>query len=175
MVTVRVRTGVDIDGCVEVLGRVYGLDGYPVQGTAHAHQFLQDGIQRAWIAEHRDKIIGHVAIGDATNDDAAVALWRGLYPNEPIAVLERLYVDPKHRGSGAATSLIQAAVAWSRQAQLRLVLYALIKDQAAIRLYGRLGWNRFGTVPFIYGDGQKMDAVCFSSPRSVQDGSTDVF
>ncbi|KAK1074059.1 hypothetical protein LTR74_001306 [Friedmanniomyces endolithicus] len=157
---------IDLDSCVEVLCSVYAKDGYPVEGTSYAHRFLQDGLQRAWVAEQGNTIIGHVAIGNATEGDPAVILWRKLYPNEPIVVLERLFVDPRHRGSGAATGLIRAVEAWSRQEGIRLILFALSKDQVAIRLYGRLGWTRFGTVPFSYGDGQQMDAVCFCSPLS---------
>ena len=166
MVTVRLRTAIDLDSCVEVLCSVYAKDGYPVEGTSYAHRFLQDGLQRAWVAAHGNTIIGHVAIGNATEGDPAVILWRKLYPDEPIVVLERLFVDPRHRGSGAATGLIRAVEAWSRQEGIRLILFALAKDQVAIRLYGRLGWTRFGTVPFSYGDGQQMDAVCFCSPIS---------
>ncbi|KAK0252751.1 hypothetical protein B0A54_00364 [Friedmanniomyces endolithicus] len=134
MVTVRLRTDVDLDSCVEVLCRVYAKDGYPVEGTSYAHRFLQDGLRRAWVAEHGDTIIGHVAIGNATERDPAVILWRKLYPDEPVVVLERLFVDPKHRGSGAATGLIRAVEAWSRQEGIRLILFALSKDQVAIRL-----------------------------------------
>ncbi|KAK0316491.1 hypothetical protein LTR01_000239 [Friedmanniomyces endolithicus] len=172
MVTVRLRTDVDLDSCVEVLCRVYAKDGYPVEGTSYAHRFLQDGLRRAWVAEHGDTIIGHVAIGNATERDPAVILWRKLYPDEPVVVLERLFVDPKHRGSGAATGLIRAVEAWSRQEGIRLILFALSKDQVAIRLYGRLGWTRFGTVPFSYGDGQQMDAV-FAHLADTQSFSTN--
>ncbi|KAK3638688.1 hypothetical protein LTR56_006695 [Elasticomyces elasticus] len=166
MLTIRDRTQADLDRCVEVLQHVYDKDGYPVQGTATAHHFLQHGVQRAWVAEQDGVIIGHAAIGIASDADVAVALWQKLHPGEPVAVLERLFVDPRCRGSGAATSLIKTAVQWSAQVHVQLVLFALVKDQVAIHLYDRLGWNRFGTVPFHFGDGQKMDAICLSSPAS---------
>ncbi|KAK5705722.1 hypothetical protein LTR17_021410 [Elasticomyces elasticus] len=160
MLTIRDRTQADLDRCVGILRHVYDKDGYPVQGTAIAHHFLQHGVQRAWVAEQDGVIIGHAAIGVASDADVAIALWRKLYPGEPVAVLERLFVDPRCRGSGAATYLIKNAVQWSAQ----LVLFALVKDQVAIRLYDRLGWNRFGIVPYHFGDGQQMDAICLSSP-----------
>ncbi|KAK3114912.1 hypothetical protein LTR53_006286 [Teratosphaeriaceae sp. CCFEE 6253] len=165
MITVRGRTEADLEDCVKLLRRVYAQDGYPVQGVERAHGFLQRGIQRAWIAERDGHIVGHIAVAGATHDDVAAAEWMRLHPDEPCAILERLFIDPKHRGGGTAGALIAAAIGWSNQARVELVLFALVQAQTAIRLYERLGWIRFGTVPWTGSGGQTMDAVCFSSPR----------
>lgn len=164
-VKIRRREHKDLPACVKVLERVYDQDGYPVQGTAQAESFLSnEDITLAWVAVIDNKIVGHVAMGRAKISDLSVALWRKTHQDDAIAVLERLFVDPDSRGSGVAAKLVQAAVAWGAQEGTRLVLYALAKDIAAARLYERLGWAHFGTATYRYGDGQEMDAWCYSSP-----------
>ncbi|KAF2210579.1 hypothetical protein CERZMDRAFT_85912 [Cercospora zeae-maydis SCOH1-5] len=165
-VQIRNREHNDLPACVRVLERVYAQDRYPVQGTAQAESFLSNqDIHPAWVAAVDDKIVGHVAIGKAKTSDVSVALWRETHQQDiAIAVLERLFVDPDHRGSGVAAKLMQAAVAWSAKEELRLVLFALAKDVGAAKLYERLGWVQFGTATYRYGDGQEMDAWCYVSP-----------
>jgi GNAT superfamily N-acetyltransferase len=168
MATVRLRAEKDLEDCIAVLCRVHNVDGYPVQGTAQANEFLTGNtILEGWVAEQNNRIVGHVCVGQATDDDVAVAQWRRTFPQQPnIAVLERLFVDPDARGSGAASNLVKAALTWAGESGRRLVLFALVKDQAAMRLYRRLGWSEYGVVPFRYGKGERMDAVCFVSPSS---------
>ncbi|KAI1751319.1 acyl-CoA N-acyltransferase [Xylaria castorea] len=48
----------------------------------------------------------------------------------------------------------------------RLLILALVKDQDAIRLYRRLGWQHYGTTVFRWGESKEMDAECFVSPLS---------
>lgn len=40
----------------------------------------------------------------------------------------------------------------------------MTKDDAAIRLYERLGWQPIRTATHTFGDGQQTDAVCYVSP-----------
>jgi len=165
MVSIRPRVDADLEGCIHVLHDVYARDGYPVQGMNNAKAFLTSGpLKRAWVAEREGRVIGHVAVSQATDDDVSVALWRQQNPNDAIAVLGRLFVGPDERAGGVASRLMGAAVEWSREANVRLVMFALVKDQAAMRLYERLGWQRFGSRMYRYGEGQQMEAVCYSSP-----------
>ncbi|KAF7187921.1 hypothetical protein HII31_10821 [Pseudocercospora fuligena] len=167
-VTIRPRLDGDLAECIEVLKGVYEKDGYPVGVNGKYLPFLQsDLIERSWVAEMNDNIVGHVAIGKATNDDVAVALWRSQYPETGnIAVMERLFVDPKARGNGVAAKLIETAVDWGKETSVRLVLFVLLKDKNATALYERLGWRQFGTTTFRYGDGEQMKALCFVSPST---------
>jgi len=169
MTTVRSRTDDDLNACVDVLQRVYDANGYPVQGTDNAEDFLSKGfIQEAWVAVHEGEIVGHVSVSTPDDSDVSVALWRKLHPEHAgIAVLGRLFVDPRQRGGGAARLLLQAAEVWSQQTNVRLILFALDKDQGAMRLYRRQHWVEFGTAPYHYGEDQEMPAVCFASPIRV--------
>ena len=168
MVTVRPRTAADLDGCIEVLRHVHADSGYPVQGMDNAEAFLTEGrVKQAWIAEDDRHVIGHVAVSTATDDDVSVALWRNLHPdNDSIVILERLFVHPERHGGGIATQLIKTAMAWGLDAGCRLVLFALVKDQAAMNLYKRLGWHTFGKTNYHWGDGEHMEAICFVSPQA---------
>ena len=117
--------------------------------------------------------VGHVALSRASEHDAAAALWRlhpeaRLAPNGGILVLGRLFVHPSARGAGVATQLIEAAAAEAsgRAGITRLVMFALVKDRDAIRLYRKLGWVHYGTAVYRWGDGQQMSAECFASPET---------
>ncbi|KAK4619346.1 hypothetical protein CLAFUW4_10995 [Fulvia fulva] len=156
-ISIRPRTAQDLPACISILRRVYSLDKYPIQGTSNATSFLAFAtLEQAFVATTSDGIIiGHVAIGTASDDDVAVKLWRSQHPETEVAVLERLFVDPDSRGSGAAARLIEAATAWNKEWERRLVFFLL---------YRRLGWVQFGVGSYAYGDGESMDALCFVSP-----------
>ncbi|KAI7163506.1 hypothetical protein KC349_g1369 [Hortaea werneckii] len=128
---------------------------------------------------------------------------------EPIAVLERLFIHPSARGQGLASSLLGTAEEWARTTTslalspscsskgadepnqhqhqhqqkkqepkekkknkgIRLLLFALSKDEPAMRLYRRRGWAEFGRTGFTWddeGEGEEnkkeMEAICFVSP-----------
>ncbi|CZT16140.1 uncharacterized protein RCC_01981 [Ramularia collo-cygni] len=167
MINIRRRTENDLEGCVACIQRVYAQDRYPVQGVSNAKAFINgSAVQQAWIAESEGIIKGHVAASIAMESDVSVALWWQKHPDDKIAVLGRLFVDPDSRGSGIAGRLIAQATAWANEKGIRLVLFALEKDRAAARVYQRLGWTQFGTQIYHYCDDQQMDALCFVSPAS---------
>ncbi|TKA28408.1 hypothetical protein B0A50_03875 [Salinomyces thailandicus] len=172
MTFVRPRTPDDLDACVEVLQNVYNKDGYPVQGTANAHAFLTTpSTEAAWVAEteteHAKTIIGHIAVNTADPSDPSAKLWRTQHPDdgdEAIAILKRLFVHPEYRGKGVAVELVRAAELWVEDMGRKLVLFALMKDEGAMRLYRRCGWVEFGRAEFCWGEEERMEAVCFVSP-----------
>ncbi|KAI0420694.1 acyl-CoA N-acyltransferase [Xylaria grammica] len=137
MASIRARKDDDLPACVEILKAVYRSSGYPVGGVDHALDELRTDDQ-AWVAEDdAGAVVGHVAMNRARED----------YANR-----------------GAATGLVRAVEAEARGQGRRLLILALVKDQDAIRLYRRLGWEYYGTVAFCWGEGNEMDAECFVSP-----------
>ncbi|KAI7247141.1 hypothetical protein KC343_g6598 [Hortaea werneckii] len=186
--------------------------------------------------ERRGQIVGHVAVSRPRAEDAAVKLWRELHPQrgsigssqeeeegeeQPIALLERLFIHPSVRNHGLASSLLRTAEEWAaahpttialpeegdsspqaspkqqkknpekqnkRKKGIRLLLFALAKDENAMRLYRRRGWEEFGRTGFGWdeegpsapggeaeaggGEGgekkkgkrNEMEAICFVSP-----------
>lgn len=117
-----------------------------------------------------DEIIGHVALS-LSPSDPAVSLHRSLHPHShtPLAVLERLFVSPSARGRGVAEALMRAVSAEAARRGVRVVLFALVKDEGAMRLYQRVGWREFGRTEYGYQDGEgrgrEMEAVCFVGPE----------
>ncbi|KAI6876245.1 hypothetical protein KC338_g516 [Hortaea werneckii] len=202
--------------------------------------------------ERRDQIVGHVAVSRPREGDVAVRVWRELHPRrgamdagqegkeeedeEPIALLERLFIHPSFRNHGLASSLLRTAEEWAAanttttttalpaeeeasspqddphdspeqqqqqqknpkkqnkpKKRTRLLLFALSKDENAMRLYRRRGWEEFGRTGFgwedrglssqggregggegVEGEGggggekkgerREMEAICFVSP-----------
>lgn len=168
--TIRPRTPTDLPKTASLLAKVHARDSYPVQGVQRAEAFLSSpSTLSAWVAVRPSgEVIGHAALSSPSLSDPAVALWKTQDRSEPIAVLERLFVDPAARGEGLAGRLMRVAVAESGRRGLRAVLFALVKDQAAMRLYVREGWEEFGRSMYEYesGDGMRtsMEAVCFVAP-----------
>ncbi len=163
---IRIRREEDIDECVSLLHSVHEQEGYP-RGTNDFRRFITHGTQEAWVAELDTNIVGHIAVGEADASDLAVHTWRCLRPeNDNIALAKRLFVHPDARGKGVAAALLKHAGAYGRTNDKRLVLFVLIADEAAIRLYRRLRWEEFGTGSFRFGNDfeKNMDAICFASP-----------
>ena len=117
-------------------------------------------------------ILAHVSLTlpspSTSTSDPAVALWQSQNHPEPIAVLERLFVDPEARGQGLAAKLLRVASEEAGKRGLRAVLFALVKDEGAMRLYERVGWREFGRSVYAYSDhegrGREMEAVCYVGP-----------
>ncbi|KAH9825828.1 acyltransferase like protein [Teratosphaeria destructans] len=169
MAIIRQRTERDLEGCVEVLKRVHATSGYPVNGTDHAAAFLDyASLRQSWVAEENGQVVGHVSVATPAGDDISAVLWHELYPGEPAATLERLFVHPDVQGKGIARQLMLAATSWGQQSDTRLLLFALVKDQGAIGMYRKLGWVEYGTREFHWGDGESMAAICFASPKNIE-------
>lgn len=163
MVKVRSRRDSDTNAIVKVLDAVYQKDAYP-QGTNDYRKFVTQGLQQAWVAELEGEIVGHVAIAAPDPSDLAIQLWHEQRQDDDgIVLVKRLFVAPKARGRGAASSLLEAASAWSEDSGVKLILWTLVKDVAAIELYRRLGWAQFGTGTFHFGEHREkqMEALCF--------------
>ena len=186
--SVRLRRDSDIPACSDALRAVHAVSGYPVGGGVHdPPKFLQTD-DKAWVAvreksgnesggseDSSTAVVGHAALSTPNEDDVSAALWWQLHPEARstpgggILTLRRLFVHPSAQGAGLATRLIEAAVADVRcredSAPRRVVMFALAKDQGAIRLYRRLGWEHYGTAVHRWGEDERMDAECFASPE----------
>lgn len=180
--TIRPRQPADLPSCASLLTRVYEKDRYPVQGVSRAMEFLSSpSTLAAWVAASQPeidtgatengKITGHVALTSPSPSDPSVALWYAQKHPEPIAVLERLFVDPEARGQGLAEKLMRAACEEAGRRGLKAVLFTLIKDVGAMRLYERVGWREFGRSMYAYTDHEgretEMEAVCYVGPSGI--------
>lgn len=102
---------------------------------------------------------GHRAIG-------LCALRPGTVPGTDEAVLElcRLYIEPEYLGSGLGGALVNAIleVADARQDRSRLIVWE--RNELAIALYKRRGYEVATTYPYVVGDSAPT-AVLMIRPR----------
>jgi GNAT superfamily N-acetyltransferase len=93
-----------------------------------------------------------------------VQLVTGLPPNQPHrAEVAKLLVLRSARGRGVGQALMEAAEAEARAAGKTLLMLDTTAASAADRLYRRLGWTPFGTVPghALMPDGSSSDTTFF--------------
>lgn len=169
-VVIRPRQPDDLDALADVLVRVHAVDGYPVEGVEHPKSWLTPSQQlAAWTALVSDAPVGHVALAKATCEDDAAAIWLRHAPGtnlDRIAIPVRLFVDPQHRGLGAAKQLMATILDYADARRLILVFDVMLKDQAAIRLYERLGCRRLGTIEHHHSDGLVEPAAVYVAPSA---------
>ncbi len=72
--------------------------------------------------------------------------------------LLQMYVRPQMRGTGCAMALVETLLAHARERVLQVHLGVASHNEAAIRLYARAGFVRYGTDPrFLAVDGRYVD------------------
>lgn len=163
---IRLRRPDDLRDAAAALVAVHGTDGYPVEGVDDSTGWLTPpDLVQAWVAERDGRVVGHVAVSRPAEDEA-VSLWLGGHPQDEgrVTTLARLFVLAEARKQALGERLVLAATDYARQHGLRLVLDVMTKDTAAIRLYERLGWRKFGTAVHAFGEGGKTDAACYVAP-----------
>lgn len=87
-----------------------------------------------FVAEREGQLVGYVYAG------LEPMSWKEL--REPAGFIHDVVVDESAQGQGAGTLLVQAAAAWLEEAGApRVILWTAEKNQAAHRLFGRLGFR----------------------------------
>ena len=166
---VRPRVADDLAECASVLAAVQASDGYPVDSIADPVGFLTPpGLLGAWVAcapagaGAGTAVAGHVALSEPSPSYSPAVLWssRSGETLDRIGVLGRLFVAPSARGLGLGARLVAAVVAECASTGRRPLLDVLTKDTAAIALYERLGWTRFGTITLEFPSGP-VEAHCY--------------
>ncbi|MFJ5104296.1 GNAT family N-acetyltransferase [Streptomyces sp. NPDC088554] len=169
---IRQRDGEDLDECVRVLAEVHQDDGYPVNWPdSPADWLVGDGQLAAWVAELDGRIVGHLALSPAGEDDLAPALWSGGADGDTdrdagdTAVVSRLFVSPSARGHGIGALLMSRADKEARQRGLHPVLDVVASDTAAAALYECLGWDLLATVDQTWSPDQTVTVHCYAAPN----------
>jgi ribosomal protein S18 acetylase RimI-like enzyme len=87
------------------------------------------------VAEREGEVRGYVY---ATIEPRS---WKEL--REEAGFVQDVVVDERFRGAGVATALVEAAAAWFRSRGMpQMVLWTAQPNEAAQRLFGRLGFRR---------------------------------
>lgn len=162
-VIIRERRNDDIPALAPVLVAVHQRDGYPVEGVADPAAWLRlDRLIGALVAELNGQMVGHVAITQPDPADDAARMLHELdgTPLDHIAVVSRLFVDPAARGHQIGKRLMEAAMQLAQKNQRVAVLDVMVKDEAAIRTYERLGWVQIGEFSHMF-NGNSEPAVAY--------------
>lgn len=170
MTIIRPRIEADIPSTVAALTTLYKAENYPLGANRNLQDFLTNPKnETSWVtlSPTTGKIIGHVATSTKAHDDC-LDVWRSLHSDEhesgKLAVLSRLFVLPDGRRAGLAAELVEIAVRWNAERGIRLLLAVMVSSTAAIRLYDRLGWMRYGVSHPVLPDGEVAEAICFAGP-----------
>jgi GNAT superfamily N-acetyltransferase len=147
----RRATDADVDGvlalvrdCVDHLRR-HGIeqwdDLYPDRGAIEADA---RGCE-AFVATDATGLLGYVALGARQDPAYAEVPWA--FSAGPIAVIQRLMVDPAVQGRGFAQAIMGFAEQRALASGYRTVrLDAFVGNPTALRLYARLGYRHAGTI-----------------------------
>ena len=94
---------------------------------------LRNGTSQIYIAQIDGEAAGFVQLFPAYSTVRLGLLW----------ILEDLFVDPKHRGAGIASALLQRALEHARETGACGMFLETAHDNAAAqRVYDRAGWTR---------------------------------
>lgn len=163
---IRIRGPQDLEAVAEVLKNVYNRDRYPVEGVSDPLPFLTPpNTLCAWVVIVHGNIVGHALVTEAKSGDVAVEAWVSEgHDIGHVAVLGRLFINPSARGQALGAELAQNAAIWAKENGKRLVLLVIEKDIAAIHIYEKLKWTRFGTTTYDNGQGSQFVAYLYASP-----------
>lgn len=160
---IRRRQDADLDQLETVARRVQSSDRYPIYlPDGDFRRFLtQPASIAAWVMTDEDRIVGHVALNDATSEPVMLAVDH-LRDDRPARYIARLLVDPNTRRTGSGRALLEHA---RREAVAEGCLPVLdvvdIPTAApAIALYRADGWQEIARVSIELGDLQ-LDEIVF--------------
>ncbi|ANO13107.1 GNAT family N-acetyltransferase [Mycobacteroides abscessus] len=166
-VVIRRRRPADLAVLADVLVRVHARDGYPVEGVDNPEAWIAPPAElAAWTAAYGREVIGHVALAHARDTDEAAILWQRATSGDVsrLAILARLFVDPRYRNVGAGSRLMRTARAFADEHDLMVAFDVMLKDRDAIRLYEKLGYQRLGTVVHEHSGGKAEEAAVYCLP-----------
>jgi ribosomal protein S18 acetylase RimI-like enzyme len=135
-----------------------------------------DRLDRDWLVGNENALANYdrvrhqletdeVVFAAAVLEGRQVARGRAAYADE-WASLTDLYVDPDHRRSGLATVVLDDLLEWAAErGASTLLLQVLADNEAAQRLYARLGFRRHHAYRYLEAPGQGV------SHTTVRDGS----
>jgi GNAT superfamily N-acetyltransferase len=163
-VVIRPRAPSDVPTLINILQDVYDLTKYPVDGPpSFPARFTSLNALASFVATYNGAIAGHAEIQDASKHPPGIT--ESLQPISAYAAFVSLFVDPRTQGKGIGKRLVEEAVAWGKKEGKRLVLIVLDKDEAAIRMYERMGWEKGNVYPYVTSDGRKYQATMYVSPK----------
>lgn len=146
---IRERCEGDLPVCVEILGAVHKMAGYPINWPADPARWLTpEAALGCWVAVDGERVVGHVVL-------TAV---------EERAEVERLFVDPAVGRRGIGRALLEHCVRTADELGRELSLEVVDNRGAAVQLYRRAGWVEAGRTPIDWGGVHATEVIRFTAP-----------
>jgi len=160
---IRQRQDADLVQLEAVARRVHATDRYPIYlPDGDFRRFLtQPASIAAWVMTEEDRIVGHVALNDATSNPVMRAV-DDLGNDRPVRYIARLLVDPSARRTGNGRALLEHARREAVAGGCLPVLDVVDIPTAApaLALYRADGWHEIARVSFDLGD-MHLDEIVF--------------
>ncbi len=154
-VELRARRSGDLPVLLALLQRTHEQVRYPVRAEAVSDGWLASADELGgWVAVQDGRVLGHVALHPAGDDDAARG-WHAAVGPVDLAVVSRLFTDGTVPGTGLA--LLVHAVEHAQDLAREAVLL-VDPDSPARHWYLRHGWREAGTAAQQWGE-RAVDAV----------------
>ena len=149
----------------QIAADVYLKDGYPFYLPSSLIAFLVDNDALAgWVAESDDTVVGHVALHRRSSDPVMQLASEVLgQPEEDLAVVARLLVDPHARGTRVGRTLLATAASAAAGRGMTPILDVAKRFSPAIALYESAGWQRLGEVNVHFPEGE-VDEYVYAAP-----------
>ena len=164
---IRARRTADLAPLVDALALVAAADDYPSRWPVDPISWLRGkDLLGAWVADWNGDLVGQVVLR-RPHGEVPVMLWCAATGQDArnCAVVVRLFVVPQARGRGLGSALVGAACAAAMSRGIHAVLDVVDTNQAAVRLYERLGWTRLGSYEETFNDGGPAELLhCFAAP-----------
>jgi GNAT superfamily N-acetyltransferase len=166
-VQIRPKRDSDAGACVRLLLELHRADSYPRHWPKDPAAFINPPYETAaWVAEHHDALVGHVALHTAEGNPTLPAAQRATgLPTAGLAVVARLLVAPSARRRGLGQALLAHATTHARASGQRAVLDVTRDAPGPIAMYEALGWSRLEPVTLILDDGTALALWVYLSPE----------
>ncbi|MFC6592361.1 GNAT family N-acetyltransferase [Deinococcus lacus] len=144
--SLRPRRPDDLPALLEVLRAAFEQHGYPAEWPEDPYAFMSPPGAYGWVAvlDGETKPAAQILLRPVERDPRID--WEGLtgHPPEDIALLARLFVDPRASGLGIARALLDQAVAAGRAEGRFPALDVYPDSERATSIYERMGWRKVG-------------------------------
>lgn len=140
------------------------LDTYAAYNTAHdmanyiAAHFNAEAWRRQLASEQSQVLLAMTQDSMAGYIHYRETVTPAPEPGQEAIQIERLYVDPGHKGSGLGRKLIRAVEGAAAMALRRTVFLGVWeKNERAIGFYQHIGYSVFGEHTFLLGEDKQRD------------------
>ncbi len=178
---IRARTQEDLPVLVDIANAVRAVDRWPPHRVGSTEDFVAGAEPlSALVAVDSSTLLGHVALHERSAGSVMLLAADSLGVDvASLAVVARLFVDPRRRHSGIGRALLDAAAVVATRLHKHPILDVWTELDQAIGLYEVAGWRRLGSVVFSFRspcgpdclhEGSSLESFVYAGPLSTAPG-----